>query len=107
MYNIIIKQVSFSWDISKNKDNIIKHNVSFEEASSVFVDNNSRLFYDPRHSENEDRYIILGLSDKGRLLVVSHCYRNNVIRIISARKATKNEQKEYKYEKYRKLKINR
>jgi len=81
------------WYDNKNRENIRKHNVSFEEAETVFYDPNGKLINDPEHSDNEDRFIILGLSKKLRLLVVCHCYRENdeVIRIITARKATKKE----------------
>jgi uncharacterized protein len=81
------------WDENKNRENIRKHNVSFEEAETVFYDPNGKLINDPDHSDNEDRFIILGLSKMLRLLVVCHCYRENdeIIRIITARKATKKE----------------
>jgi uncharacterized DUF497 family protein len=85
------------WDENKNRENIRKHNVSFEEAQTVFYDPNGKLIDDPDHSDEEDRYIILGLSKILHLLVVCHCYRENdeTIRIISARKATTNESKYY------------
>jgi uncharacterized DUF497 family protein len=85
------------WDINKNKINIKKHNLSFEEAETVFYDTNAKLIDDPDHSEEEDRFIILGLSKMLNLLVVCHCYKEDdeTIRIISARKATKNETKYY------------
>lgn len=75
------------------------HNISFEEAKAVFADENARLISDPEHSENEERFIILGTSNKLRLFVVVHTYKENdeIIRIISARKATKTES-EYYYE---------
>ncbi len=90
-------RVRFSWDKNKNLANIKKHGISFEEAKSVFYDENARLIYDPDHSESEDRFIIIGLSRKFNILVVNHCYRNKdeIIRIISARKATKNERHQY------------
>jgi len=90
--------IIFEWDNKKEKDNILKHKISFDEAKSVFMDENARLIPDPEHSENEDRFILLGLSSKLRILVVIHCYRGNeqVIRIISARKATKTETNNYK-----------
>jgi uncharacterized DUF497 family protein len=85
------------WDEKKNRDNIKKHNVSFEEAETVFYDPNGKLIDDPDHSDDEDRFVILGLSKMLRLLVVCHCYRENdeTIRIITARKATKKETKHY------------
>ncbi|MGE0083416.1 MAG: BrnT family toxin [Desulfococcaceae bacterium] len=74
-----------------------KHGVSFEEAQTVFCDENGRIIHDPDHSEDEDRFILIGISAKPRVLTVCHCYRSqdSVIRIISARKATKKEQKQY------------
>ncbi|MDR1868387.1 MAG: BrnT family toxin [Treponema sp.] len=85
------------WDEKKNQENIRKHKVSFEEAQTVFYDPNGKLIDDPDHSDEEDRYIILGLSKALRLLVVCHCYREDdeTIRIISARKATTKESKYY------------
>lgn len=90
--------LNFKWDTTKNKTNIKKHDVSFEEAKTVFFDNYARLITDPDHSEFEDRYIILGISEKLRLLTVCHCYReqNSIIRIISARKSNKKEANEYR-----------
>lgn len=92
-----MKYIQFEWDNHKNEINIRKHKISFEEAKTVFYDKNARIIADPDHSQDEDRFIILGLSSSIRLLVVCHCYRKNdeVIRIISARKATKNEIKYY------------
>ena len=85
------------WDESKNQENIQKHGISFVEAETVFYDPNGMLIADPDHSDKEDRFIILGLSKMLHLLVVCHCYRENddVIRIITARKATKKETKFY------------
>jgi len=90
--------LSFEWDEKKNRLNQKKYKVTFEEAKTVFHDSNARLIPDPDHSLREDRFIIMGLSATLRMLVVVHCYRKNneVIRIISARKATKNEQKKYR-----------
>ena len=87
----------FQWDQSKNLANIKKHNISFEEAKTVFFDDNARLISDPEHSITEERFIILGITNKLRLLVVVHTYKENneTIRIISARKATKSESKYY------------
>ena len=91
-----MKIILFTWDPRKNTANIQKHGISFEEAKSVFYDENARLIHDPDHSGDEERFIILGLSEMLNILVVCHCYREeNEIIIISARKATKNEQKQY------------
>lgn len=83
----------FAWDDTKATVNFEKHGVAFEEARSVFHDEHARLIADPDHSDEEERFIILGISQKPRLLVVCHCYRENdaVIRIFSARKATRKE----------------
>ena len=85
------------WDERKEEANIKKHRVSFNEARTVFYDENAIQFFDPDHSESEDRFILLGLSLKLRILIVCHCFRENetVVRIISARKADGNEEKEY------------
>lgn len=87
----------FDWDERKNKRNRTKHGVWFEEAQTVFEDPRGRLFEDPDHSEEEERFILLGMSSAGRVLVVVHCYveSNSLIRIISARKATKKEVRSY------------
>jgi hypothetical protein len=87
----------FEWDKRKASVNERKHGVSFQEARSVFFDERARLIDDPEHSEAEERFILMGLSSSLRLLLVCHCYRNkaNVIRIISARKATARESKSY------------
>ncbi|MBA5870794.1 MAG: BrnT family toxin [Nitrospira sp. CR2.1] len=87
----------FDWDESKNRQNIKKHGITFEEAQTVFLDDHAIRFYDPDHSKDEDRFLLLGLSFKLRILVVCHCYRESeaVIRIISARKATRQEAKSY------------
>ena len=87
----------FDWDERKNKRNRAKHGVWFEEAQSVFDDPRGRLFQDPDHSEEEERFVLLGMSSAGRVLVVVHCYRENesLLRIISARKATKKEVRSY------------
>ena len=89
--------IKFSWDDRKAKQNVKKHKVSFEEAATVFYDENARLIHDPGHSEQEDRFVLLGLSSQLRILVVCHCYRGKerIIRIISASKADKQEQKQY------------
>lgn len=93
--------MNFVWDKNKTESNREKHGVSFEEAMSVFDDYEALLIYDPDHSEDEDRFIIMGMSSVLRILVVCHCYRdeNAIIRIISARKATKNERNEYERRK--------
>jgi len=93
-----MKNIQFSWDENKAKSNLAKHKISFDEAKTVFDDDNARLIYDPDHSEDEDRFILLGLSCKLKVLTVVHCYKDkdNNIRIISARKSTKNEEKQYK-----------
>ena len=90
-------QLRFEWDAAKERSNQHKHAVSFAEARSVFYDENAIQFLDPDHSEDEDRFILLGLSLKTRVLVVCHCYRQSeeVIRIISARKADKGEEQDY------------
>ena len=87
----------FEWDDRKAAANFKKHGVNFEEAKSVFVDERAKLIDDPDHSEDEDRFVLLGLSSALRLLLVCHCYRSegNVIRIISARKAIAREFKSY------------
>ena len=87
----------FVWDENKAEINIRKHGVSFPEAQSVFDDYDALQIYDPDHSEEEDRFILLGMSSALRVLVVCYCFRENdeQIRIISARKATKNEKSTY------------
>jgi len=87
----------FEWDPRKAEANLRKHSVSFEDAQSVFADERARLIDDPDHSADEDRFLLLGLSSSLRVLVVAHCYREagGVIRIISARKATREEQRFY------------
>jgi uncharacterized DUF497 family protein len=90
-------ELEFRWDPKKEALNQEKHGVSFAEAKSVFYDESAKLIHDPDHSEDEDRFILLGFSSALRLLVVCHCYRENesTIRIISARKATKSEANNY------------
>lgn len=87
----------FEWDQKKEKVNVRKHGVSFEEVRTTFYDENAVQFYDPDHSGEEDRFILLGLSLKPQVLVVCHCCRKRetVVRIISARKADKDEELEY------------
>ena len=93
-----MNMIRFEWDGNKNEINKKKHKISFEEASTVFYDDAALVIDDPEHSEDEDRFIILGLSKRANLLVVCHCYRESdtVIRIISARKATKTESQYYR-----------
>lgn len=90
-------QLSFEWDERKSLANKRKHKVSFEEAQTVFYDDEALLRDDPDHSEDEDRFVLLGVSTALRTLVVCHCYRKSdqVIRIISARKANRSEAREY------------
>lgn len=90
-------QLSFEWDERKSLANKRKHKVSFEEAQTVFYDDEALLRDDPDHSEDEDRFVLLGVSTALRTLVVCHCYRTSdqVIRIISARKANRSEAREY------------
>lgn len=92
-----MEHLRFTWDEGKNRANIKKHGVSFEEARTAFHDENARIYFDPDHSEDEDRFILLGISFHLRVLVVCHCYRETelVVRIISARKADKPEQEAY------------
>jgi uncharacterized DUF497 family protein len=89
--------IGFVWDTRKNVINQKKHGVSFEEARDIFYDENAIRYFDPGHSEEEDRFLMLGMSAKLKVLVVSHCYMedDSRIRIISARKATKREEETY------------
>lgn len=88
-----MEYIEFEWDKVKNEKNKKKHNVSFEEAKTVFYDPEALLIHDPDHSDNEDRFIIMGISQTLKILVVCHCYRANeqAIRILSARKAKRDE----------------
>jgi len=97
-YSVHMNDLRFEWDERKNRENIKKHGVSFEEAQTVFLDENAIRYYDPDHSLSEDRFILLGISFKLRALVVCHCYRQDdtVLRLISARKADKQEAKSYR-----------
>jgi hypothetical protein len=92
-----MNKLNFEWDSRKNASNIKKHKVSFEEAKTVFLDENAAIANDPDHSINEERFIIIGFSSFGRLILVYFCERNNgnTIRIISARKLTKKELKDF------------
>ncbi len=87
---------NFEWDYLKNVKNKKKHNIIFEEALTVFYDECAILFEDPDHSDEEERFLLLGYSSVNNICIVSHCYRNeDTIRIISARKATKKEREFY------------
>jgi uncharacterized DUF497 family protein len=92
-----MNEITFSWDDGKSRSNLTKHGISFEESTTVFADENARLKHDLHHSQHEDRFVLLGFSAKLRILVVVHAYRQDEteIRIISARKATRNERKQY------------
>ena len=92
-----MNKIHFEWDESKAKSNELKHNISFFEASSVFYDELAVEFEDIEHLDEETRFLLLGLSRKMKLLLICHCYKDTTgnIRIISARKATKNEAKHY------------
>ena len=92
-----METLKFEWDNNKNQINQRKHKISFEEAKTVFYDEEALVIDDPEHSDQEERFIILGLSNKSNLLIVCHCYRESdtVIRLISARKATKTEARQY------------
>lgn len=92
-----MNNIQFVWNSDKSTLNKKKHGVSFEEARTAFNDDCARIIYDTDHSEDEDRFLLLGLSERLRLLVVCHCYQEeeSVIRIISARNATQNEHKQY------------
>jgi len=90
-------ELRFVWDEKKNRANQRKHGVSFQEAQTAFYDENAKVYADPDHSEDEARFILLGISFRLRVLVICHCFRENdsVIRIISARKADKLEERDY------------
>jgi hypothetical protein len=92
-----VQRLRFEWDERKNKANRRKHGVAFEEAQTAFYDENAIQFFDPDHSHEEDRFLLLGLSYKLRVLVVCHCFREpeTVVRIISARKADPDEELTY------------
>jgi uncharacterized DUF497 family protein len=87
--------MDFEWDARKGKVNLQKHGVNFSEASTVFADPLGSTFADPDHSTDEDRYITIGESKNGRVLIVSHTDRNDRVRIISARVATRRERRAY------------
>lgn len=94
-----MKDLVFEWDEGKNRANRTKHGVSFEEARSAFMDEYARVLPDEEHSEDEERFLLLGMSTSLRIVVVCHCYRrkDEVIRIISARKADRDEQDQYRW----------
>ncbi len=89
--------MNFEWDENKNAINIKKHGIDFNEASSIFYDDEAVMFDDPEHSEDEERFLLIGMSKALNILTVCHCYRadDEVIRLISARKATKTETEFY------------
>jgi hypothetical protein len=93
-----MNSLRFEWDPAKSSTNIKKHGISFDEAKTVFDDDFARLIPDPDHSEDEERFILLGMSYTLKILTVVHCYKDDdgVIRIISARASTKNEERQYK-----------
>jgi uncharacterized DUF497 family protein len=92
-----MRNIQFDWDPKKAAENVKKHGVTFEEARTVFFDERAKLIDDPDHSEDEDRFVLLGVSNTLKVILVCHCYRQegNVIRIISARKASRHETKQY------------
>ena len=87
--------MEFAWDPRKAAGNLAKHGVGFEEASTVFGDPLGRIVTDPRHSSEEERFVLLGLSETGRLIAVMYVERGEAIRIISARRATHRERRDY------------
>jgi len=93
-----MRDICFEWNEAKSKANIRKHGISFEEAKSVFFDEYALLIADPDHSETEDRFVLLGLSARLRLLLVCHCFEvdDNLIRVISCRKANRKEMSLYR-----------
>ncbi len=92
-----MRGLTFVWDEKKDRANQRKHRISFAEARTVFYDENAREYSDPDHSESEERFILLGISSRLRVLVVCHCYRESesVIRIVSARRAHRSEEETY------------
>jgi len=93
-----MSDIRFDWHDAKARDNLRKHGVSFDEACSVFYDERARQIPDPEHSQAEDRFVMIGMSHRFRMLVVVHTYRDSdrVIRLISARKANQQEQRQYR-----------
>ena len=96
-YTVTTRDLSFEWDVNKASLNESKHGVSFMEAHSAFFDVDAKLIADPDHSSNEDRFVLLGISFETRIILVCHCYRGDgeVVRIISARIATRGESQNY------------
>jgi uncharacterized DUF497 family protein len=92
-----VGNIEFAWDRRKARSNLAKHSVSLDEARTVFLDESARLIDDPDHSEDEERFVLLGYSFQARCLIVSHCYRESgsMIRLISARRATAQEEEVY------------
>ena len=91
-----MNSLDFLWDEEKNRKNIKKHGISFEEAATVFYDEDAIVFDDPEHSIDENRFLIIGVSSTDKLCIVSHCYKEDgIIRIISARLAVKSEKDYY------------
>jgi len=92
-----LSERTFAWDEEKQAANIKKHKITFIEATTVFDDENALIRDDPDHSQNEDRFIIIGFSENARLFIVCHCNRtdDSIIRIITARKANRRERREY------------
>ena len=97
-YSVVMSNIKFEWDARKASANEKKHGISFDEARTVFFDENAKLIDDPDHSGDEERFVLLGLSSSLKVVLVCHCYREegNVIRIISARKASTHESKQYR-----------
>ena len=97
MYVVRMHDLRFEWDAAKEKGNLRKHGISFEEARTAFFDEYAIQFFDPDHSEEEDRFILLGMSFKLSVVIVCHCFREGeaVVRLFSARKANKGEEREY------------
>ncbi len=97
-YSVVMSNIQFEWDSRKAAANLKKHGVSFDQARTVFFDEHAKLIDDPDHSDEEDRFVLLGISSSLKVLLVCHCYREegNVIRIISARKASTQETKQYR-----------
>lgn len=92
-----MKILNFEWDEAKARANLKKHGVSFEEARTAFYDENAVQFFDPDHSDDEERFILLGMSIRLWVVIVCHCFRESetTVRIISARKANTDEEMEY------------
>ena len=97
MHNVRMTTLRFKWEPRNATANVKKHGITFGKAKSVFYDDHAKLLDDPDHSDEEERFVLLGLSHTLRVLLVCHCYRTegNIIRIISARKATSKESKDY------------